>query len=314
MHKIDSSTATPEGLFTIGDPVGGTPATVVTDDWLNAVQTEIVNVVEAAGMPLEKPNNAQLLAAIQALIPPPLPAWRTGDFKLTMQPTPEDGWIVCDDGSIGSEDSSATNKRSAECETLFKLLWNGVSNTYAPVVGGRGASAADDWTANKSIGLTKMLGRALAVAGNGSGLSLRGIAQTVGAETHVLSNGEMPAHTHANTLSDPGHSHANTINDPGHVHANTLSDPGHVHSMGYQFGGTSGGGAAGQAGVFYSTPNNTAAAATGISINNASKATGVTLNNAGASSGVSISNASQGGDAAHNNMQPTVFLYAHIKL
>lgn len=50
MHKIDHPTATPGGLFTIGDPVGATPETVVTDDWLNAVQTELVSVIEGAGL------------------------------------------------------------------------------------------------------------------------------------------------------------------------------------------------------------------------------------------------------------------------
>ena len=56
MHKIDHPTAAPGGLFTIGDPVGSVPATVVTDDWLNAVQGEIANVIEGAGLPLSKPE------------------------------------------------------------------------------------------------------------------------------------------------------------------------------------------------------------------------------------------------------------------
>lgn len=74
MHKIDHATAAPGGLFTIGNPVGSVAATVVTDDWLNAVQTEIVNVIAAASIALNKPNNAQLLAAIQAIITASIPA------------------------------------------------------------------------------------------------------------------------------------------------------------------------------------------------------------------------------------------------
>lgn len=68
MHRIDHSTAAPGNLFTEGDPLGATPATVVTADWLNALQEEIASVVEGAGLSLDKPDNTQLLDAINALI------------------------------------------------------------------------------------------------------------------------------------------------------------------------------------------------------------------------------------------------------
>nr|WP_296983548.1 hypothetical protein [uncultured Desulfovibrio sp.] len=68
MHRIDSSTATPDNRFTEGDPTIPVPATTVTDDWLNAVQEEAVAIILAAGMTLDKNNNAQVLAAIQKLI------------------------------------------------------------------------------------------------------------------------------------------------------------------------------------------------------------------------------------------------------
>lgn len=56
------------GYFTIGDPGSGAQATTVTADWANAVQEEIVGVVVGAGLTLDKANNGQLLAAINALI------------------------------------------------------------------------------------------------------------------------------------------------------------------------------------------------------------------------------------------------------
>lgn len=68
MHRIDSPGAAPGGLFTEGDPAVGTPATVVSDDWLNAVQEELCGVVEGAGEALNKPSNGQVLAAIRRLI------------------------------------------------------------------------------------------------------------------------------------------------------------------------------------------------------------------------------------------------------
>lgn len=68
MHRIDGPAAAPGGLFTEGDPAIGTPATVVTDDWSNAVQEEIAGVIEGASIALSKPSNGQMFAAIQKLI------------------------------------------------------------------------------------------------------------------------------------------------------------------------------------------------------------------------------------------------------
>jgi microcystin-dependent protein len=68
MHRIDGPGAAPGGVFTEGDPAVGTPATVVTDDWLNAVQEEAANLVEAAGLSLAKTDNTQMLQAVRFLI------------------------------------------------------------------------------------------------------------------------------------------------------------------------------------------------------------------------------------------------------
>ena len=68
MHRIDTSTATGDGRFTEGDPLVPTPATVVSADWLNSVQEELVNTLSAAGIAPDKTNNAQLLAAIRHLV------------------------------------------------------------------------------------------------------------------------------------------------------------------------------------------------------------------------------------------------------
>ncbi|ATD82229.1 hypothetical protein [Desulfovibrio sp. G11] len=68
MHRIDSSTATPDNRFTEGDPTIPVPATTVTDDWLNAVQEELIAILAAANVTPDKANNAQVLAAIQRLI------------------------------------------------------------------------------------------------------------------------------------------------------------------------------------------------------------------------------------------------------
>jgi len=68
MHRIDHATALPGNLFTEGNPATATPATTVTDDWLNDVQGNICDVIETAGIELDKGEFTQLTLAIQALI------------------------------------------------------------------------------------------------------------------------------------------------------------------------------------------------------------------------------------------------------
>lgn len=68
MHKIDGPGAAPGNVFTEGNPDSGVPATVVTDDWMNAVQAEICNAITAAGIALNKADNTQLADAIALLV------------------------------------------------------------------------------------------------------------------------------------------------------------------------------------------------------------------------------------------------------
>lgn len=71
MHKIDTFGATGSNEFTEGSVSLTIPATVVGEDWLNAVQKEIVTIVEAAGLTLKTSGTEtgdQLLAAVQGLI------------------------------------------------------------------------------------------------------------------------------------------------------------------------------------------------------------------------------------------------------
>ncbi len=68
MHRIDGPGATVDGKFTEGDPVGGIQATVVTDDWLNEVQEEIIGVLTSAGVTPVKGTQNQLASAIAKII------------------------------------------------------------------------------------------------------------------------------------------------------------------------------------------------------------------------------------------------------
>ena len=90
----------------------------------------------------------------------------TGDVKLTLKTSADSGWVLMDDGTIGSASSGATTRANADTEDLFTLLWTNVTDSWAPVSGGRGASAAADFAVNKTITLPRVLGRALGIAGS----------------------------------------------------------------------------------------------------------------------------------------------------
>lgn len=104
MHRIDGPAAAPGGFFTEGDPNVGTPATVMTDDWANAVQEEVVAVIAAAGIGLSKPSNSQLLAALGVLIGRAVPAGAVQAFAMSSVPA---GWLACD-GSLVSRSAYPT--------------------------------------------------------------------------------------------------------------------------------------------------------------------------------------------------------------
>lgn len=129
---------------------------------------------------------------------------RTGYVYATFQNTTQWGYLLMDDGTIGSAASGATSNgglgASIDSFALYCLIWNNISNpssnAYAPVSGGLGASAVADFTANKPLQLPLALGRVLAGSGQGSGLSNWALGQFNGQETHTLTIGEMPSHTH----------------------------------------------------------------------------------------------------------------------
>ncbi len=87
MYQIDTSTAvgvepTPgapgtPGYFTDGNPVGNIPATVVSADWLNAIQDELLSILAAAGITPSKATRNQVLSALDILIEA-----RTGNYAV----------------------------------------------------------------------------------------------------------------------------------------------------------------------------------------------------------------------------------------
>lgn len=64
-----------------------------------------------------------------------------------------DGWVRLWGKTIGNPVSGATERANNDCKPLFLHLWNRFTQVIFPVIGGRGASAIDDWNAGKRLQL-----------------------------------------------------------------------------------------------------------------------------------------------------------------
>jgi hypothetical protein len=77
MHRVDTATAVAAppaldaavspGYFSKGNPATGVPATIPGQDWFNSVQEELVSIIAAAGITLDRTANNQVLAALQSM-------------------------------------------------------------------------------------------------------------------------------------------------------------------------------------------------------------------------------------------------------
>jgi hypothetical protein len=73
MHRINHETADAnhngdgKAGFTAGSTASGIPTTRLTPEWCNALQEEIANTIEVAGLTLDPANNSQMAQAVQAL-------------------------------------------------------------------------------------------------------------------------------------------------------------------------------------------------------------------------------------------------------
>ncbi len=110
----------------------------------------------------------------------------TGDVKMSWKTTADTGWTLMDDGTIGDATSAATTRANADTVTLYTLFWTNLIDQWAPVTGGRGASASADFNAHKPMTLPRSVGRAL--AGYGIGQSTEAVTTSGADGFGVLTN------------------------------------------------------------------------------------------------------------------------------
>lgn len=176
-----------DGSSAVGDDAlylwVGLPASTTCDISFTLPSVYLINNIDE--IPI---NDFRNYDEVNAIISSP----RTGDVKTSLNYFVPFGWIQMNDETIGSASSGATTRANSDTWPLYNLIWNKVSDTYAPVSGGRGASAYADFIANKTIALTKALGQVFAGTTPGS----VALGTTAGASTQTLSISNMPAHNH----------------------------------------------------------------------------------------------------------------------
>jgi len=134
---------------------------------------------------------------------------QTGMVMPLLGRTAPTGWILWF-GTIGIASSGATNRANADTLALYTQLWNDFANSEAAVSGGRGASAAADFAANKPIALPDPRGRVIACLDNLGGTAANRITSGnsgINGTTIGATGGDERMHQHTHGVTDPGHQH-----------------------------------------------------------------------------------------------------------
>ena len=133
----------------------------------------------------------------------------TIDYTGTTAPS---GWILASGLTIGDASSGATGRANADTEDLFTLLWNSFANSELAVSTGRGASAAADFAAHKTIALPDLRGRVVAGKDNMGGSTASRItsggAPAIDGTTLGKSGGVQDVTLTAAQSGLPSHSHS----------------------------------------------------------------------------------------------------------
>jgi len=142
---------------------------------------------------------------------------QTGMFVFEVIDGTRTGFVRANGRTIGSATSGASERANADCEDLYERLYNALDNTAAPVSGGRGANAAADFAANKTLTLPDLRGRSpfgletmgASAAGRMSSIVPGYTASTnatlpgyaVGLNTHQLTVSELATVTPSGTIA-----------------------------------------------------------------------------------------------------------------
>jgi len=185
------------------------------------------------------------------------------------------GWLNCDGRLVSTEE--------------YALLFRVIGYSF----GGSG----------DQFRLPDMRSRVPGAISQGTGLTLRALGDSVGAETHTLTIAEMPSHNHGTDASDTDVGNNQTGNSATGItvdnNSTGITDLGHDHSYTAPANGNISG-----AGLVTFSVNTTG----GTTETGYANINDPTHNHTITDPTHYHSIATQGGDDPHNNMQPTLFL------
>lgn len=174
-----------------------------------ASQVEMETGTEAALRSMSPLRVAQAIAALTPAVAT-VPTGVSYPYFGTTAPT---GYVMASGRTIGSAASGGTERANADTEDLYVLLWDSMTNTEAPVSGGRGASAAADFAANKTLQLPDFRDRSFLGKGDMGGSSAARVTSAVtglntatlgaggGVQAHTLTAAESGLPSHAHTVA-----------------------------------------------------------------------------------------------------------------
>lgn len=152
----DSSLTAPHPSPIVADAAGRLPLIYLADGFYRQRLTTAtgVQVFDDDGLPVLSTTAGGSGTSVD-----PDSVYKTGDVKVRYDDQPLAGYVRMNGRTIGSPSSGATERANADTQPLYEFLWPR-SNTV--VAGGKGASAAADFAANKAMTLPDGAGRNIA--------------------------------------------------------------------------------------------------------------------------------------------------------
>jgi hypothetical protein len=183
------------------DSAGRVPPFYLADGQIKIVLKDADGVVQVSA------DNLLVIGASSGSGSPPsvdaTTVFSAGDLKVRYGTGAHSGWVRANGRTIGSASSGGSERANSDCQTLFEYLWTEDANLTVST--GRGASAAADWAANKTIALPDCRGRVIsglddmgATAAGRRTVSYTGVAATVlgsvstHGESHTLTLAQLP--------------------------------------------------------------------------------------------------------------------------
>lgn len=257
--------------------------------------------------------------------------FKTRDVKVRFDDQPLAGYVRLNGRTIGSASSGATERANADTQSLYEELW---SFSNISVAGGKGASAAVDFAANKALTLPDAAGRGLfGMDDLGAGAKSRITSATItgptapgssgGTETVTITQAQLPSYSLtggsgtasvSGTTGTESATHAHTY---GGTTAGQSND--HVHAIS---GGSTGATSVASGGFAVAGINPAVQNSGGVSSDHTHTYSGTTstenaththtFSGSGTATGISILSGGSGASLA--NMPPALLLMIYIRL